>query len=113
VQAVGELDQQHADVFRHRQHQLAEVFRLLGLVRLQLEARQLGDPSTSRPISGPNSRSMSSSVATVSSTVSCNSPVTIDAVSSFIRASSPATSTGCEKYGSPDSRSCAPCAFIE
>ena len=25
----------------------------------------------------------------------------------------PATSTGCEKYGSPDARSCEPCAFIE
>jgi hypothetical protein len=113
VQPVGELDQQHADVFRHRQHQLAEVFRLLRLVRLQFEARQLGDAVDEPRDLGPNSRSMSSSVATVSSTVSCSSPVTIEAVSSFIRASSPATSTGCEKYGSPDSRSCEPCAFIE
>ncbi len=69
-------------------------------------------PSTSRPISGPNRRSISSSVATVSSTVSCNRPVTIEAPSSFICASRPATSIGCEKYGSPEARSCAPCAFI-
>ena len=54
-------------------------------------------PSTSRAISGPNTRSMSSSVATVSSTVSCSSPVTIEALSSFIWARMPATSTGCEK----------------
>ena len=38
VQPVGELDQQDADVLRHRQHQLAEILRLLGLVGLQLDA---------------------------------------------------------------------------
>ena len=43
VQTVGQLHQQHADVLRHGQHQLAEILRLLGLVRLQLDARQLGD----------------------------------------------------------------------
>ena len=37
----------------------------------------------------------------------------IEAVSSFICASRPATSTGCEKYGSPEARNCDPCAFIE
>ena len=42
VQAVGELDQQHADVAAHRQHQLAEILRLLGAVGLQFEAGQLG-----------------------------------------------------------------------
>ena len=42
-----------------------------------------------------------------------SSPVTIEAVSSFICARMPATSTGWEKYGSPEARSCAPCAFIE
>ncbi len=44
VQAVRELDQQHADVLGHRQHQLAEILGLLGLARLQLDARELGDP---------------------------------------------------------------------
>ena len=42
VQPVGELDQQHADVLGHREHELAEILRLLGLVRLQFDARQLG-----------------------------------------------------------------------
>ena len=70
-------------------------------------------PSTSRPTSGPNWRSISSSVATVSSIVSCKRPVTIEALSSFIWAKRPATWIGCEKYGSPEARSCEPCAFIE
>ena len=42
VQAVGELDQQDADVAAHRQHQLAEVLRLLGPVRVQFELGELG-----------------------------------------------------------------------
>ncbi len=42
VQAVGELHQQHADIVRHRQHQLAEVFRLLGALAEEFELRQLG-----------------------------------------------------------------------
>ena len=48
VDAVGQLDQQDPDVLRHGKHQLAEVFRLLGLVGLcldvlKLDPRQLGD----------------------------------------------------------------------
>ena len=43
VQAVGELHQQDADVAADRQHELAEILRLLGAVRLQLEPGQLGD----------------------------------------------------------------------
>ena len=43
VQPVGQLDQQHADVLGHRQDQLAEVFRLLRMLRLQLDAIELGD----------------------------------------------------------------------
>jgi hypothetical protein len=43
VQAVGELDEQHADIGRHGQHQLAEILRMLGMVRLQLDAGELGD----------------------------------------------------------------------
>ena len=42
VQAIGELDQEDANVLRHRQHQLAEILGLLGLIGLQLDARQLG-----------------------------------------------------------------------
>ena len=43
VQPVGELHQQHADVAADRQHQLAEILRLLGAVGLQLQPGQLGD----------------------------------------------------------------------
>ena len=42
VQAVGQLDQQHPDVLGHREDELAEILGLLGLVRLQLDPRQLG-----------------------------------------------------------------------
>ena len=43
VQAIGELDQQHADVAADRQDELAEILRLLGAVRLQLQPGELGD----------------------------------------------------------------------
>ena len=43
VQAIGELDEEHANVLGHRQQQLAEVLGLLGPVRLELEAGQFGD----------------------------------------------------------------------
>ena len=43
VQAVGELHQQHANVVRHGQQELAEILGLLGTFRCQLDARQLGD----------------------------------------------------------------------
>ena len=48
VQAVGELDQQHADVVGDRQQQLAQVFGLLGLARDQLQPLQLGQPLDQR-----------------------------------------------------------------
>ena len=54
-------------------------------------------PSTRRAISPPNRRSSSAIVTPVSSTVSCSSPVAIDALSSFQAERMPATSTGCEK----------------
>ena len=66
-------------------------------------------PSTSLAMSSPNSRVISSRVASVSSSVSCSRPVTIDEVSSRISARMPATSTGWEKYGSPEARSWLPC----
>ena len=42
VQAVGELDQQHAHVLGDRQQQLAQVLRLLGLLGDEVELLQLG-----------------------------------------------------------------------
>ena len=43
MQPVGQLDDQDADILAHRQHQLAEILRLLGAVRLQFQPGQLGD----------------------------------------------------------------------
>ena len=48
VQAVGELDQQHADVLGHRQQQLAEVLGLGGLLGDEVEALDLGQPVDQR-----------------------------------------------------------------
>ena len=43
VQAVGEFDEQDADVLAHGQDELAEVLGLLGAVGLEFEPGQLGD----------------------------------------------------------------------
>ena len=43
VQAVGELDQENADVVGDRQQQLAQVLGLLGLARHQFQPLQLGE----------------------------------------------------------------------
>ena len=43
VEPVGELDENHAQVLRHRDEQLAEVLRLLRLRRRELEVRELRD----------------------------------------------------------------------
>ncbi len=43
VHAVGEFDQDHADVLGHRDDQLPVVLRLRVLAALELNARQLGD----------------------------------------------------------------------
>ena len=42
VQTVGQFHQQDADIRRHGEHELAEVLRVLGVVRLQFDARELG-----------------------------------------------------------------------
>ena len=42
VQAVGELDQEHADVVGDRQQQLAQILGLLGFARNQFQPLQLG-----------------------------------------------------------------------
>ena len=42
--AVAELDQQHADVARHRDDHLAEVLRLAVLLRGEVDLAELGDP---------------------------------------------------------------------
>ena len=43
VQAVGQLDEHHADVVHHGQHHLAHVFRLRFLARGEIDLADLGD----------------------------------------------------------------------
>ena len=43
VQPVGQLDQEHADVVRHRQQELAEILGFAARLRTQLDLRELGD----------------------------------------------------------------------
>jgi hypothetical protein len=42
VQPVGQLDEEHAHIVGNRQKQLAEIFRLLGALRYQIELLDLG-----------------------------------------------------------------------
>jgi hypothetical protein len=63
VQPVGELDQQHAHVVGDGEQQLAQVFRLLGLLRDEVELLDLGQALDQAPISSPNSSSISARVA--------------------------------------------------
>jgi hypothetical protein len=44
VEAIGELDHEHADVARHRHHHLAEVLGLALLARGKGQLPDLGDP---------------------------------------------------------------------
>ena len=41
VKPVRQLHQQHSDIFRHGQHELAKIFRLLRLIGLQLDTAEL------------------------------------------------------------------------
>ena len=53
VQAVGELDQQNADIVGNGQQQFAQVLGLLGLARHQLQPLQLGQAFDQRADLGP------------------------------------------------------------
>ena len=44
VQPVGQLDQQHADIARHREDEFLEVLRLRGFFRRELQLVELGHP---------------------------------------------------------------------
>ena len=43
MQAVGQLDEHHADVIHHRQHHLAQVFGLLFFAGGEVDGADLGD----------------------------------------------------------------------
>ena len=55
---------------------------------------------------------ISARVVGVSSIVSCSNAAAIVASSSLRSVRIAATSSGCEKYGSPEARFCSPCAFM-
>ena len=74
VQPVGQLDDDDADVLRHRHDHLAVVLGLGLLAGGELDLRELGDAR--RPAaatSSPKRLAISSDVASVSSTTSCSS----------------------------------------
>ena len=84
VQPVGELDQQHAHVGGDREQELAEVLALRGALRDEVEARRSwSGRRRARRSRGPKLRLISSSVASVSSIVSCRTAATIVASSSL------------------------------
>ena len=76
---------------------------------VKLIFESLVTPSTSSATSTPNSFSMSSVVASVSSTTSWRSPAQTLAASSRRSAMMPATLTGWTMYGCPDLRVCPAC----
>ena len=97
VQAVGELDQQHAHVVGDRQQQLAEVLRLLGFLGDEFELLQLGQALDQRADIVAEQLSISARVASVSSMVSCKSAAAMVASSSLRSVRIAATSSGWEK----------------
>ena len=100
VRAVGELDQDDADVARHREEHLAEVLRLLLLAAGEVDLADLGDAVDQRRRSRCRTAPRSaSSVVSVSSTVSCSSPVTTLGTSSRRSAMMLATSNGVDQVG--------------
>ncbi len=66
-------------------------------------------PSTSVAMSGPKRSAMRCVETRVSSTTSCSNAALSVVMSSFMSARICATSRGCERYGSPDCRSCERC----
>ncbi len=80
---------------------------------LNLTWPSLVTPSTMPAMSLPNSSSISSMVASVSSTVSCRRPATTLASSSLSCARTPATASGWIKYGSPVFRTCPACTLAQ
>ena len=105
VQAVGELDEQHADVARDGEQELAEILGLLGLLGDEVELLDLGETVDERADLAPeHARRSRSRVVSVSSIVSCRSAVAMVASSSRISARMVATSSGWEKKRAPEAR---------
>ena len=106
-----ELDEDDADVARHREQHLAEVLRLLLLARrVHGILPSLVTPSTRNAISLPNSSPISSTVARGVLDGVVSRPAHTLATSSFSSAMTCATASGCVTYGSPDLRVWPSCA---
>ena len=114
VQAVGELDQDDADVVDHRQQHLAEVLRLPLLARRELDRRRAWSPLRRRGRRRCRTARWIRSIGVwVSSTMSWSRPAAIATTSSFMSASRSATSSGWTRYGSPEWRTCPLCSKAE
>src|SRR5207245_5095418 len=113
VQAVGQLDDDHADVIDHRQEHLAEVLRLALSLDWNGIALIFVTPSTTCATSEPNSSSMRSIVVSVSSTTSWSRPAAMATASNFMSARKSATARGWMRYGSPEWRTWPRCSKAE
>jgi len=112
VQTIGELDQEHPDIVGDRQQQFAQVLGLLGLARHQLQPLQLGETLDQRAdlvsedVVDFGAGGFGILDGVVQQRRDDGGVVELEVVRIA------ATSSGCEKYGSPDARVCVPCAFM-
>ncbi len=94
VQAVGQLDQHHANVRHHGQQHLADVLGLAVFAVGELNLVDLGDALDDVGHLVAELVAISSLVAGVSSTASCRRPAAMAVASSFISTRTSATSRG-------------------
>ena len=94
VETVGQLDDQHPQVLGHRHQHLAHGGGLLGLLGVELDPLQLGDPVDDGGDLGTEVLVDSSTVSSVSSTASCRSAAAMVTSSMPYRATIPATASG-------------------
>ena len=109
VQPVGELDQQDANILGDRQQQLAQVLRLLGLLRDEIELLQLGQALDE--LADVGAEELVDLLARGGGVLDRvvqqrdGDRRLVECMSVRIAA----TSSGCEKYGSPEARFWWPC----
>ena len=106
---VRQLHHDDADVVHHRQQHLADVFRLARLRSQKSSRLILVTPSTSAPVRGRISSAIPLRYLRVLHHVVQQRGAERSSRPSFMSASTCATSRGCERKGSPDSRYCARC----
>ncbi len=112
VEAVGELDEDDADVLGHRQEHLPDVLGLLLLVAQRAEPGQLGDAVDEQGDLAPNRSSMSEVLYSVSSGTSWRSSAWMAIGSSRKLVRICAAAIGWVTNGSPVARGWSPCASI-